>query len=294
MATGFDLVAIALNCNNNDLIKVRGLLLQAVELVDQSPAYKKITSTSCAANLLALSRQDRPQTNLGTASNAFHIAGGKLDLFSHGSGSLRKEDLTKSCVELMDQWRNPAKQVGKCWSSFAYSLVEGSVDTFPEHSRKFHVCASRDLADRKGVPQQEFPKTAFVVSELIEIVNLSLMGSLRVADVHVFAQTAANCVFTNHLDLHLKTDFALNVVLGVVELATSSFITRPLEQGGMIIDTVLCPNRRTHLPYQIRNGISLPLRQTGDAALFRGSTHVHRTLSPPEGFVVYKLVIFLQ
>ena len=172
-------------------------------------------------------------------------------------------------------------------------MVEGSVDTFPEHSRKFHVSASRDLAGCKGVPQQEFPETAFVVSEIIKIVNLSLMGGLRVADVHVFAQAAANCVFLNHLDLHVQNELALNVVLGVVDLATSSFITHPLDQGGVIIDTLPCPDRHTHEPFEIRNGISLPLRQTGDAALFRVSMHVHRTLSPPEGFVVYKLVIFL-
>ena len=41
MATGFDLVAIALKCNENDLAKVRGLLQNAVDIVDQSPAYKK-------------------------------------------------------------------------------------------------------------------------------------------------------------------------------------------------------------------------------------------------------------
>ena len=61
-----------------------------------------------------------------------------------------------------------------------------------------------------------------------------------------------------------------------------------------MIDTLLCPDPGTHLPFEIRHGISLPLRRTGDAALFRGSMHVHRTLSPPDGFVVYKLVIFLQ
>ena len=294
MATSFDLVAIALNRNNGDITKVRGLLADAVEIVDQSVAYKQLRSVSCAANLLALSRQEGQQPSLGTTTHAFHIAGGNIDLFSHGFGRLRHAHLTTCCVELMDQWRSSSKQVSKCWSSFSYSLIEGNVDTFRENSRKFHLCASKDLADRKGVQQEQFPDTAFVVSELIKIVNLTFMGSLRVADVHVFAQTSANCVFTNHLDLHVHTQLALNVVLGVRDLATDTFINYPLQQGGMMIDTLLCPDPRTHLPFEIRHGISLPLRRTGDAALFRGSMHVHRTLSPPDGFVVCKLVVVLQ
>jgi hypothetical protein len=294
MATSFDLVALALNRNDGDIAKVRGLLADAVEIVDQSVAYKKLCSVSCAANLLALSRQEGQQPSLGTTTHAFHIAGGNIDLFSHGFGRLRHAHLTTCCDELINQWHSRTKQLRKCWSSFSYSLLEGDADTFPEHSRKFHVCASRDLAARQGVPQEQFPDTAFVVSELIKIVNLTFMGSLRVADVHVFAQTSANCVFTNHLDLHVHTQLALNVVLGVRDLATDTFINYPLQQGGMMIDTLLCPDPRTHLPFEIRHGISLPLRRTGDAALFRGSMHVHRTLSPPDGFVVYKLVIFLQ
>ena len=105
-----------------------------------------------------------------------------------------------------------------------YSLVDKNLDTFLEHSRNFHVCASRDFAKRQGMPQHDFPDTAYVASELINKVNLTMMGALEVADVHVFAQTSANCVFSNYLDLHVHTQFALNVVLGVVDLATSSFI----------------------------------------------------------------------
>ena len=116
------------------------------------------------------------------------------------------------------------------------------------------------------------------------------MGSLQVADVHVFAQTPANCVFSNHLGLRVLTQFAINVILGVADLATSSFIGHPLHQGGMMIGAVRYQNRNSNMPYHIRNGECFPLRQTGDAALFRGSTHVHRTLSPHDGFVVYKLV----
>ena len=46
------------------------------------------------------------------------------------------------------------------------------------------------------------------------------MGSLQVADVHIFAQTSANCVFSNHLGLYVHTQCALNAILGVVDLAT--------------------------------------------------------------------------
>ena len=42
MSTGFYLVAIALKCNESDLLKVRGLLQNVVDIVDQIPAYKKV------------------------------------------------------------------------------------------------------------------------------------------------------------------------------------------------------------------------------------------------------------
>ena len=148
MATGFNLVAISLKCNNNDLLVVRQLILKALNIADESPAYKKASSASCAANLLALSRQDRQEPDLATSTHALHFAGGNMDLFSHGSGHLQHARLTKPCAEIINQWRNPAKQVRKCWSSFTYSLVDVNFDTFPEYSSKFLVSASRDLAAR--------------------------------------------------------------------------------------------------------------------------------------------------
>ena len=51
MATGFDLVAISLKCNNNDLLVVRQLLQEALNIAEGSPAYKKASSASCAVDL---------------------------------------------------------------------------------------------------------------------------------------------------------------------------------------------------------------------------------------------------
>ena len=140
-----------------------------------------------------------------TTPGALRIAGGNIDLFSYWARRIQLAHLTIQGVMIMEQWRNPAKWFSKCWTIFTYSLVEENLDTLPEHSRKFRVCAPRDLAKRQGVPQDEFPETAYVASELINLVNFTLMGSLQVADVHAFAQTSANCVFSNHLDLHVHT-----------------------------------------------------------------------------------------
>ena len=99
-------------------------------------------------------------------------------------------------------------------------------------------------------------------------------------------------MFTDHLDLHVTTHYALNIILGVFDVAADAFASNPLSCGGMIIDTKMCLDQHATLPCTIQSGLEFPLRKTGDAALFRGSTHVHRTLRPPVGFVVYKLVIF--
>ena len=293
MATNIQLVRVAVNSNNGDLKAAHRLLYEAVIILEESPHYQRARTASSAGALLSLSEPRRSSSLSTPCVGGFHVAGGNINLFSHGMQRVTVGNLTKSCVELRRQWQSTARQVRKCWSSFSYSLVDGNADTFPEHSRKFHGSASRDLAAQKGVPQEQFPETAFVVSELIRIVNLTLLGRLEVADVHVFAQTSANCVFSNHLDLHVPTQFALNVILGVVEVATGHFTDAPLDEGGMTIDTFICQDPSSW-PLTIKNGVSFPLRRTGDAALFRGSTHVHRTISPPVGFVVYKSVIFLQ
>ena len=139
---------------------------------------------------------------------AFHVAGGTIELFSHGANRISTDHLSKLCVEIIRQWHNTAAQVRKCWTSFAYSLAEENTDTFLGHSRKFHVSASRDLANCCDIPQQEFAGTTRVVSELINVVNLALAGNLQFADVHVLAQTSVNCVFHNHLDLRVRTLYA--------------------------------------------------------------------------------------
>ena len=66
---------------------------------------------------------------------------------------------------------------------------------------------------------------------------MTRVGNLTVADVHVFAQTSDNCVFTNHINLHVRTRYALNVILGVLDVAVGAFVSKPLNCGGMIIDT---------------------------------------------------------
>jgi hypothetical protein len=284
----------ALDSTGYDVLLSHAHLSRALAILQQSPAYKKASSEAGAAGLLSLSQPTLPSLQPTPQTVAFHVAGGPINLFSHGASRLTTANLNKSCDEIIHQWHNKSAQVRKCWGSFTYDLVEGNTDTFQQHCRKFSDSASRDLSLRRETPQREFPETARVVSELIKIVNLTLVGTLEVADVHVFAQTSENCVFLNHLDLHVPTRFALNVILGVRDAATGAVVSEPLTCGGMIIDSRMWQGPRYAETYTIANGLEFPLRKAGDAALFRGSTHVHRTLSPPEGSVVYKLVIFLN
>ena len=124
MATNFDIVSYAVKFNNTGLLLVRRLLKEALDIMDESPAYKKAISVSCASDLLSLSRPPRQAPVLTTTPGAFYIAGDNIDLFSQWARRLQLAHLTKSCVEIIEKWRNPAKQVSKCWSSFAYSLVD--------------------------------------------------------------------------------------------------------------------------------------------------------------------------
>ena len=191
----------------------------------------------------------------------------------------------------MNQWRNPVKQVSKCWTGFTYSLIEGNFDTLlstavsssSPHRRTWPptwACHNKSSLKLRTSSTSSY---RLWISRAWPLSKSSTPTSSRRPRRIVF--------FTNHLDLHVHTQFVLNVVLGVADLATPSFIWYPLDKGGTMIDTSMCVDPSTHLPYQMRNGISLPLRRTGDAALFCGSTHVHRTLSPPDGFIVLKLVL---
>ena len=80
MATNFDTVCYALKVNNNELLLVRRLLKEALGIMDESPAYKRSTSASGAADLLSISRSHHQEPVLTTAPGAFHIAGGNIDM----------------------------------------------------------------------------------------------------------------------------------------------------------------------------------------------------------------------
>ena len=294
MTSSLQVLKHAVISNEYDFLLAHEYLSEALDILQKSPAYKKASSDAGAASLMSLSQATYVSGQADRPTVAFHVAGGPIDLFSNGAGRITTKNLNSSCKEIIHQWHNNTAQVRKCWSTFSYDLVAGDTSTFRQHCRKFHGCASRELAQCRGTPNREFPETARVVTELINLVNLTLVGTLTVADVHVFAQTSDNCVFLNHLDLHVPTRFALNVILGVLDTATDAFVSEPLTCGGMVIDSRMWQGERNAETYTINSGLEFPLRKTGDAALFRGATHVHRTLSPPEGFVVYKLVIFLN
>ena len=114
MAANFDIVSNALKSNNKGLLLVRRLLKEALDIIDESPAYKKAISASCAADLMSLSRPPHQAPVITTTPGAFYITGDNIDLFSQGARRLQLAHLTKSCVEIMEQWRNPAKQISKC------------------------------------------------------------------------------------------------------------------------------------------------------------------------------------
>ena len=117
--------------------------------------------------------------------------------------------LTKSYLEVVGHWRSAGSQTLKRCSYFNCSLDEENEDTSSEHILNLNVASSTNLSDRRGVPQKEFPETAFVVSELIKIFNHVPVGKLGVAGVRVFAHTPANCAFANHLDLQQGASLTL-------------------------------------------------------------------------------------
>ena len=285
----------ALKSNNNDLTLVRRLLKEALHTLEESPAYQEVSAASSAADLPSLSQSQRLTRLLTPRGGPFYVAGG--DVFGHGARRVTHDHLTKLCVELMHQWRTPEKQVIKYWSSFKQTLVEGNEDIFPSttassSSPPLGTKRAGPVSQNKSSPKPRSWSPSSYRWSTSQV--LTLVGGLEVADVHVFAQTSAHFVFTNHLDQHVHTQLALNAIVGVLGVSTGAFVDVPLACGGMMIDTVICQNTNSSGPFYIQNGASFPLRQTGDDALFRGSTHVHRILSPPGGFVVYRLVIFLK
>ena len=93
----------------------------------------------------------------------------------------------------------------------------------------------------------------------------------------------------------MRTLYAPNVILGVVDVAAGAFVFKPLSCGDMMIDTKMCQNPHSAQPFNIRKGISFPLRKK--PRTLRSSEAQHTYIEPlahPPGFVVYKLVIFLQ
>ena len=152
LATNLQLQKHTLTLNNNDFIIVQRLVKETLEILEEIPASKRAISAACVADFLSLSRPQRGSQQTSPGCGTFHVAGGTIDLFIHGTNRITKDHLAKTCVEIIRQWHNTAAHVRKCRTGLAYSLAEENLDTSPEQRREFHVSASNDMANCRDTP----------------------------------------------------------------------------------------------------------------------------------------------
>ena len=103
MATNLQLLKHALKSNNNDLMLVRRLFKEALDILEGSSAFKQVTSASYSADLLSLSQSQWETQRASPGAGPFTSRVTPSTCVSHGTSRITVGHLTKSCVELIHQ-----------------------------------------------------------------------------------------------------------------------------------------------------------------------------------------------